>query len=107
MQDAFIALSVFGGIAGCLGVVLLFVYRMRRQDLEFKYGKAASDINLELADTIKTEFTRLRQDNAEFRKRLEVLEQNQSQRISLNDLTPESKAELVKQLQAEKHNFNS
>jgi hypothetical protein len=103
MQEAILALSVFGGIGSCLGVILLFVYRMRRQDLEFKYGKMTTDINQELTETIKTEFMRLRAENAEFRNRLEALEHKQGRSIALSDLTPAGIAEIQKQIEAEKH----
>jgi hypothetical protein len=92
------------GVLSVTGIGALFVFHMTRMWLEHRQKiklNEAKDISSELQQAIQGEFTRLRQENAEVKKRLEALEHKQGTN-SAAALTPESMAELMKQMEAEK-----
>jgi hypothetical protein len=88
-----------GFIIAMIGRIMI---RLKQIEVEKQKFSAPQDISAELQQAIQGEFTRLRQENAEFRAKFAEIEKRLPGTAQPSALTPEQQAEINKILAAHK-----
>lgn len=92
----------FGFIGSTLFMIFNFIFKLRKMELEKKSG--ATDINQELAETIKAEFAKLRSQNEALNKRLEKLESINNAKVDVSQMSLSEINALAEQIKLQEKN---
>jgi uncharacterized protein YneF (UPF0154 family) len=74
MQNAGVLIPIMGILCGIIAIIGGYVVKLKKMEIERQQLSSSGDISSELQNAIKGEFTRLRQENEDLRRRVETLE---------------------------------
>lgn len=74
MNNPGVLVPIMGILCGIVAIVGSYIVKLKKMEIERQQMSSSGDISADLQNAIKGEFTRLRQENEDLRRRVEMLE---------------------------------